>query len=65
MIETFTITSERVDDIPLLLATLERMGMPPLLDQHFLTHGNFGWASAWAGSACSSCRLFCRRPIIG
>ena len=33
--------TERVDDIPLLLAQLERMGVSELLDEHFPTHGNW------------------------
>ena len=50
MAETLTIRSERVDDIPLLLAQLDRMGLQPLLDEHFPTHGNWvglslGWVS--------------------
>ncbi len=50
MAEKLTIISERVDDIPLLLAQLERMGLQPLLDEHFATHGNWvglslGWVS--------------------
>jgi transposase len=50
MSETLTIISERVDDIPLLLAQLERMGRQALLDEHFATHGNgvglsLGWVS--------------------
>lgn len=36
-----TITTERVDDIPLLLAQLKRMGVQELLDEHFPTHGNW------------------------
>lgn len=40
MAETFTVISERVDDVPLLLAQIERMGVPALLDKHFPTHGN-------------------------
>jgi transposase len=39
-----TIHIERVDDLPLLLAQLQRMQVPSLLDQHFPTHGN--WAGA-------------------
>ncbi|MDB9524989.1 IS1634 family transposase [Oscillatoria sp. CS-180] len=35
------LTTERVDDIPLLLAQLERMGVQRLLDEHFPTHGNW------------------------
>jgi transposase len=33
--------TERVDDRPLLLAQLERMGVQELIDQHFPTHGNW------------------------
>ncbi len=32
--------TERVDDIPLLLAQMQRMGLACLLDAHFPTHGN-------------------------
>ena len=50
MSETFTVISERVDDIPLLLAQLERMGVQSLLDQHFPTHGNWtGLSLGWVG----------------
>jgi hypothetical protein len=47
------IVTERVDDIPVLLAHLEQMGVPRLLDEHFPTHGNWqglslGWtATIW------------------
>jgi hypothetical protein len=33
--------TERVDDIPLWLAQMERMGLATLLDTHFPTHGNW------------------------
>jgi transposase len=52
-LETVKIRSERVDDIPLLLAQLERMGVPRLLDAHVRTHGNWqglslgGVATVW------------------
>lgn len=36
-----TIITERVDDIPLLLAQMEQMGIAALLDEHFPTHGNW------------------------
>jgi transposase len=50
MSEKLTIISERVDDIPLLLAQLERMGVQPLLDAHFPTHGNWtGLSLGWVG----------------
>src|SRR5919197_1612747 len=50
MAEKLALISERVDDIPLWLAQLERMGVQPLLDEHFPTHGNWvglslGWVS--------------------
>lgn len=48
MAETLTIVSERVDDIPVLLAQLDRLGVQPLLDEHFPTHGNWvGLSSGW------------------
>ena len=50
MTESLTMISERVDDIPLLLAQLERMEFQPLLDKHFPSHGNrvgvgLGWVT--------------------
>jgi transposase len=53
MTESITITTERVDDLPLLLTHLRRMDLPSLLEQHFHQHGNWqglsiGWvASIW------------------
>jgi transposase len=53
MTETLTVLNERVDDIPLLLAQLERMDVPALLDEYFPTHGHWtglrlGWvAGVW------------------
>ncbi|MEH2390684.1 MAG: hypothetical protein V7K21_03085 [Nostoc sp.] len=35
------ITNERVDDIPILLTQIERMGIQPLIDKHFPRHGNW------------------------
>ena len=48
MNEPLTIRTERVDDIPLLLAQMQRMGLASMLDEHFPTHGNreglsLGW----------------------
>jgi transposase len=51
MTENLTITNERVDDIPLLLAQLERMQVTPLLDEHFPTHGN--WQGLSLGTVAS------------
>jgi transposase len=48
MAERLTLISERVDDIPLLLAQLERMGVQRLLDEHCPTHGNWvGLSLGW------------------
>src|SRR5437763_2607681 len=41
MKEQVNIMTERVDDLPLLLAHMQRMGLAALLDQHFPTHGNW------------------------
>jgi transposase len=52
-------TRPRVDDIPLLLEQMQRMGLPTLLDTHFPTHGNWtglslGWVSTiWLSSILS------------
>jgi len=50
MTKALSITTERVDDIPLLMAQIEGMGIPELLDRHFETHGNWvgtgiGWTT--------------------
>src|SRR2546428_886938 len=53
------IITERVDDIPLLLEQMQRMGLPTLFDTHFPTHGNWtglslGWVSTiWLSSMLS------------
>ncbi|HMA37137.1 MAG TPA: transposase [Chloroflexia bacterium] len=53
MTETLTLTTERVDDIPLLLAQMKQMDLPNLLDSYFPIHGNWqgldaGWtATIW------------------
>jgi transposase len=41
MTEQLTVTIERVDDIPVLLASMERLGLAALVDQHFVPHGNW------------------------
>ncbi len=50
MKETLNIETERVDDIPLLIAQMQRMNLAELLDKHFPTNGNreglsLGWVS--------------------
>jgi transposase len=50
MNETLTIVSGHGDDIPVLLAQLDRIGLQPLLDEHFPTHGNWvGLSLGWVG----------------
>jgi transposase len=41
MSENLNVIIERVDDVPLLLASLERMGVAELVDAHFPAHGNW------------------------
>jgi transposase len=59
MNEIPNIITERVDDIPLLIEQMQRMGLPTLLDTHFPTHGNWtglslGWVSTiWLSSMLS------------
>src|SRR5467141_3025088 len=59
MNEIPNIITERVDDIPLLLEQMQRMGLPTLLDDHFPIHGNWqglslGWVSTvWLSSIVS------------
>src|SRR5215510_7582146 len=59
MHEIPNIITERVDDIPLLIAQMQRMDLPTLLDTHFPTHGNWtglslGWVSTiWLSSMLS------------
>src|SRR6266705_2997703 len=73
MNERPTIITERVDDIPLLLAQMQRMGLPALLDDHFPTHGNWqglslGWVSTiWLSSIVSrgDHRLVHVEPWVG
>ena len=59
MNEIPNIITERVDDIPLLIEQMQRMGLPTLLDTSFPTHGNWtglslGWVSTiWLSSILS------------
>jgi transposase len=67
------IITERVDDIPLLLEQMQRMGLPALLDAHFSTHGNWqglslGWLTTiWLSSILSrgDHRLVHVEPWVG
>jgi transposase len=59
MNENPIIMTERVDDVPLLLRHMQRMGLPTLFDHYFPTHGNWqglslGWVSTiWLSSILS------------
>jgi len=47
------ITTERIDDFPLLLEVMQRLGLPAILDHHLVRHGlqqglSWGWiATIW------------------
>lgn len=59
MNDIHTIITERVDDIPLLLEQMQRMGLPALLDASFPPHGNWqglslGWVTViWLSAILS------------
>lgn len=59
MAKEMRIITERVDDIPVLIAQLVKMNVPVLLDEYFPTHGNWkgtslGWTtSVWMVSILS------------
>lgn len=48
-----TVTTERIDDFPLLLAIMQQLGLPAIFDQHLGRHGlhqglSWGWiATIW------------------
>ena len=50
MADNLQVTTEQVDDIPVLLVQGKKIGIPELLNQQFLPHGNwqgtsFGWTT--------------------
>jgi hypothetical protein len=51
MSRELTITTEQVDDFPVLIAQMERLTVPNLLDTHFPVHGNWqGLSLGWTGT---------------
>src|SRR5258708_5876226 len=51
MAEQLNVTTERVDDIPIVLTHRNKIGIPELLDEYFKPHGNWegislGWTTA-------------------
>jgi len=65
MSERLTITTEQVDDYPVLVAQMKQTAIPELLDRHFPVHGNWqglsmGWTvTGWLGHilSCGDHRL--------
>ncbi len=59
MTESVEMTTERVDDIPLVVAQMRRMDVPALIERHVPTHGNrrgvsLGWtATVWLAPVLS------------
>ena len=50
MSEGLTITTEQVDDFPVLVAQMKQMAVPELLDRNFTVHGNWqGLSLGWIG----------------
>jgi transposase len=48
MVQKLAVRTERVDDVPVLLAQMERMGIAELLDEQFRPHGNWqGTSLGW------------------
>ena len=48
--DNLQIITERVDDVPLLIAQMVRMGLPEIIDRHIPRHGNqrdlsWGWTT--------------------
>jgi hypothetical protein len=41
MADNLNVMIEQMDDIPVLLAQGKKIGIPELLDQQFLPHGNW------------------------
>src|SRR5712691_3528148 len=48
MAEQLVLTHERVDDLPLLIGLMQRLGLPALLDRHLGNHGHHqGYSNGW------------------
>jgi transposase len=48
MTPEMNITTERIDDFPLLLEIMQRLGLPAIIDHHLRRHGlhqglSWGW----------------------
>jgi len=51
MTDALTVTIEPIDDIPVLLTSMDRLGLAELVDQHFTPHGN--WQGLSPGAVLS------------
>ena len=50
MTNNLNVTTEQVDDIPVLMAQGKKIGIPEFLDRHFAPHGNWqGTSLGWTG----------------
>ena len=48
IVESASITHERVDDIPLLIGLMKKLHLPEMLDRHLGNHGNHqGLSNGW------------------
>jgi hypothetical protein len=63
MAEILSMVRERVDDLPILWAHLDRLGGNPYWTSIFPRMAT-GWACVWGGSACSGWPLSSPRAII-
>jgi hypothetical protein len=57
-----SIITERVDDVPLLIGQMTKMGLQEILDRHIPRHWNR--RLSWGGQQLSGLRIFFRRAII-
>ncbi len=53
MSETFAITSEQINDLPLLLGIVEEMGVRRVIDAQIRPHGN--WEGISVGRPAGQC----------
>jgi len=62
------ITTERIDDFPLLLEIMQRLGLPDIIDNHLRRHGlqqglSWGWiASLWLAHILTQSD-HCKQPV--
>ncbi len=68
MTPELTITTERIDDFPLLLEVMKRLGLPEIIDRHLKRHGlhqglSWGWiATIWLAHMLTTSD-HCKLPV--